>query len=517
MTHPARMLGAVAMVAVGTLTLDLATAAKKPPGTSRRCRKVVGRNVLNETTVGLRNMSVCQKRADAGRPPRDDCNRLDNAPATSYGRAEALTSGQIGDGRTCPVGDPALAIYPEGTTQGLLNALLPAVKRELEGSGIDRLGGIPQGLGNGRGSRPVERCRRAIASAHGTVVRRVLRASLRCQRRIDQRSRTFGAIDPGCLNDAGPIGRKAEAKVGRACRGVSPAEASSCAPLPACVVQSGESTAHALATLAFPNAQVCGNGSVELGEECDDGNQDAGDGCTPTCKLPGGSSSFCGNGVVEGGEECDEGNAANKDDGNCTTACRFSTCGDGLLDVSQPGVEECDDGNATPDDGCTDCEIDGTECAGNAIVATVSFSYEPRITGALGGAFLELAYVPPLELPGTGVERAVRERLTNLVVQPGVGVRLRDCDAGNCSAYADGTNPVRASILLTDNSGATPAQLPTGQIAKIRFDCPDGTLVRVRDLPCRLDQVSDGNMIFPPERLEQENIRCVVDALEPGQ
>lgn len=31
---------------------------------------------------------------------------------------------------------------------------------------------------------------------------------------------------------------------------------------------------------------VCGNGIVEGGEECDDGNATAGDGCTPDCKLP---------------------------------------------------------------------------------------------------------------------------------------------------------------------------------------------------------------------------------------
>jgi cysteine-rich repeat protein len=517
MTRSVRLLGAVAVVAIGAMTIGVATAAKKPPETSRRCRKALGRNVVNETTVGLRNMSACQRRADAGRPPRADCNQLDNSAGTSYGRAEALTSGQVGDGSTCPPGDPALAIYPGGTTQGLLNALLPAVKRELEASGAVSLGGIPQGVGKGAGSGRVEKCRRAIASAHGTVVRKVLKASLRCQRRIDRTATAFGAIDPDCLEDAGSIGRKMTAKVERACRRVSGAEANACTPLPGCVVQSGEDTAHTLARLSFPSAQVCGNGTIELGEECDDGNVDGGDGCTATCLIPGDSESFCGNGVVEEDEECDEGNAGNQDDGNCTTACRFAVCGDGFVDISQPGVEECDDGNSTPSDGCTNCEIDGTVCAGGALVATVSFFYEPRVTGALGGAFLDVAYKPPLEIPGTGTDRTVRDRLTSLVTVPAVGVRLRDCDAENCTPYLDGTNPVRASLLLTDNSGSSPAQLPTGQIAKIRFDCPDGTLVRVRDLPCRLDQVSDGNMVFPPERLEEEGIRCVVETLEPGQ
>jgi TonB family protein len=30
---------------------------------------------------------------------------------------------------------------------------------------------------------------------------------------------------------------------------------------------------------------VCGNGSVEVGEQCDDGNTTSGDGCSATCKI----------------------------------------------------------------------------------------------------------------------------------------------------------------------------------------------------------------------------------------
>jgi cysteine-rich repeat protein len=34
-----------------------------------------------------------------------------------------------------------------------------------------------------------------------------------------------------------------------------------------------------------PAAPVCGNGSVEAGEQCDDGNTTSGDGCSATCKV----------------------------------------------------------------------------------------------------------------------------------------------------------------------------------------------------------------------------------------
>ncbi len=58
----------------------------------------------------------------------------------------------------------------------------------------------------------------------------------------------------------------------------------------------------------------------------------------------------CGNGILEMGEECDDGNADNTD--ACLDTCVNATCGDGF---TQAGVEECDDSgeSATCDDDCT--------------------------------------------------------------------------------------------------------------------------------------------------------------------
>jgi cysteine-rich repeat protein len=61
-----------------------------------------------------------------------------------------------------------------------------------------------------------------------------------------------------------------------------------------------------------------------------------------------GLGSACGNGRIDSGEECDDGNAR-ADDG-CLPDCRRARCGDGVVRAQ---VEECDDGNQVDDDGCT--------------------------------------------------------------------------------------------------------------------------------------------------------------------
>ena len=56
----------------------------------------------------------------------------------------------------------------------------------------------------------------------------------------------------------------------------------------------------------------------------------------------------CGNGVVEDGEACDDGNADDTDE--CLSSCQSAACGDGVVHA---GVEECDDGNDVDKDKCS--------------------------------------------------------------------------------------------------------------------------------------------------------------------
>lgn len=107
-------------------------------------------------------------------------------------------------------------------------------------------------------------------------------------------------------------------------------------------------------------ASVCGNGVLESGETCDDGDVGSGDGCSSTCQTESNwvcSSqpsvcTRCGNGQIDAGEQCDgnvpQGVTCQNYGGvggslTCTSSCTISTascsfCGDNLVGAG----ETCD-------------------------------------------------------------------------------------------------------------------------------------------------------------------------------
>lgn len=131
----------------------------------------------------------------------------------------------------------------------------------------------------------------------------------------------------------------------------------------------------------------CGDGAIQAGEVCDDGNSDPGDGCAAdcatveqdyACPTPGEpcvSTVECGDGQVTGQETCDDGDAFSGDgcDDTCEVElgwqclqpgqpCIAAACGDGII----AGGEDCEDDDVTPTsgDGCSDtCQREpGYEC-----------------------------------------------------------------------------------------------------------------------------------------------------------
>jgi cysteine-rich repeat protein len=97
-------------------------------------------------------------------------------------------------------------------------------------------------------------------------------------------------------------------------------------------------------------APRCGDGNVDPGEGCDDGNTVDDDACRNTCALP-----SCGDGVVQAGEDCDDMNAVETD--ACLATCMAASCGDSQVHA---GVEACDDGNTVDEGVCNpDCTVAG--------------------------------------------------------------------------------------------------------------------------------------------------------------
>jgi len=118
---------------------------------------------------------------------------------------------------------------------------------------------------------------------------------------------------------------------------------------------------------------ICGNGVLQhSGEECDDGNVVAQDGCSDSCVVESGficpvpgakcQAAACGDGVRAGLELCDDGNTSAGD--GCAETCAFeagydcqipgqacvkTNCGNALVE----GTEACDDGNHYLGDGCS--------------------------------------------------------------------------------------------------------------------------------------------------------------------
>jgi cysteine-rich repeat protein len=125
---------------------------------------------------------------------------------------------------------------------------------------------------------------------------------------------------------------------------------------PGCPAANGD-TAAAACSLAC-TAHRCGNAGVDPGEACDDGNLIDGDGCASDCR----SDETCGNGVRDAGEQCDDGNAVDGD--GCQGWCALPSCGDGVVDGALG--ERCDDGNTDDVDGCaSNCRSD--ESCGNGV------------------------------------------------------------------------------------------------------------------------------------------------------
>ena len=154
---------------------------------------------------------------------------------------------------------------------------------------------------------------------------------------------------------------------------------------------------------------MCGDGAVDLGEGCDDGNTISSDGCDPLCKP-------------EQGFDC----------AGSPSVCK-STCGDAKVAID----ELCDDANLLELDGCSStCKIDSfTESGSNDTVATANGPFTPS---------------PGLILHGT-IQPGTDADVFAIVVPATADLRLETFDASGPSTC----NNIDTELTLIGTDGTT--------------------------------------------------------------
>jgi cysteine-rich repeat protein len=232
----------------------------------------------------------------------------------------------------------------------------------------------------------------------------------------------------------------------------------------------------------------CGNGTIDAGEQCDDGNTSDGDDCLSTCR-----DASCGDGFLNlGGEECDGNNLGGETCGSlgegsgtlaCATTCTFDTAGcgtgpnptptqtpDGPTPTPTPAGPTATDGGPTPTP--TSTPPPGAACvAGDTVEATVN------VAQGFGGITVSIAYPASLNIPGKNADASVGQRV---IAQPSGGLKS-PADQDN---DADGTDDTFAY------SFADTTPLPAGEFITVEFDCVPGETAPT-SLPCVVDSASD--------------------------
>jgi len=217
----------------------------------------------------------------------------------------------------------------------------------------------------------------------------------------------------------------------------------------------------------------CGNGVVDGGEECDDGNLIDQDSCLATCQLNVCGDTFRNAGVEEcdgadfGGRDCTFYGFANQNGLTCSSTCTIDTSG--CSGTPQPTATPGGPGATTTPSRATPTQAasgatptptpvsspGGTCSAGDTIV----------VTAALGlpysGVNLLLVYPPAANIPGSGTAQSVKDRVA-FANSGGLAT------AGDLDKNADGTDET-LSISVVDTS-----QFPAGDFVTVTFDCLAG-------------------------------------------
>ena len=264
------------------------------------------------------------------------------------------------------------------------------------------------------------------------------------------------------------------------------------------------------------NLTQCGNGRLDTGEQCDDGNLNDDDGCTAVCRNP-----RCGDGAVQAGvETCDGGNvgtqtcdalgyapgAGGVSQPNCTAACD-------AFDVSRCGAQytptrviptatvtatptstptatatptlppsSCGNGLLQPGETCDSCPADCQAAACVPSGATSTFALAITASRQPAEVAVQLAYRSAvISIPGSGSDVTVRQRV-RFAPPPPTTFMVDDLD------YAVDIDSIRAAGLPTG----------TAPFATARFDqCTGAPPPTADDLSCVVVECVDASGAIP--------------------
>ena len=273
---------AAVAVAIVTSAVALAGPAWADVKASIACRGAIAKGLSGVASTGFKTSDACHKAADKAVMGGGACNNTANPAFDTGGKyAQAKTKSAATISGKCVAGDPVLANYdgqnPESTVTTFIDEVV----------GGDSFGIV--GIKDLGGAKAKIKCLQTIGKSRTGIIKEILKTSTNCQAGKDKTATTFGSLDPACVGTPVKSGPKATTQISGACTGLTAADVGSCDPLPTCVVSQATSDAQDIAKAIYQKVTptVCGNGTIESGEQCDDGanNGTSGDPCNIKCEL----------------------------------------------------------------------------------------------------------------------------------------------------------------------------------------------------------------------------------------
>lgn len=192
--------------------------------------------------------------------------------------------------------------------------------------------------------------------------------------------------------------------------------------------------------------EVCGNDTIDPGEQCDDGNLTSGDGCSAYCL-----NEVCGNAVTDIGEQCDDGNQAGGD--GCGSLCTIEFCGDQITQ----SPETCDDGNNVSGDGCSSvCQAEDPSTLKGELIPTDTASSDGADTQTVSS---DGATAPVVQHPAAPV---IPQRILQIAVDAATAnTFIRGAEGDDYISYFESTDQEALKDILRalrDRKPLTPEQ-----------------------------------------------------------